>query len=74
MTGRVILTDLASWQDEGGDLRGVVWVATGWEERKINNGVKAYLRSRLIQPNLVPRKCLTDRSDMFNGVRLDNLL
>jgi hypothetical protein len=24
MTGRVLLTDLASWQEEGGDRRGVV--------------------------------------------------
>jgi hypothetical protein len=27
----------------------------------------------LIQPNLVPRICLTDRSDMSDGLRLDNL-
>jgi hypothetical protein len=27
MTGRVPLTDLASWQEEGGDRREVVWVA-----------------------------------------------
>jgi hypothetical protein len=26
MTGRVALMDLASWQEEGGDCRGVVWV------------------------------------------------
>jgi hypothetical protein len=67
--------DLASWQEEGGDHRGVAWVTVdrGGGEKKINNGVKAYSRSRLIQPNLVPRTCLKDRSDMFDSLRLDNL-
>jgi hypothetical protein len=40
---------------------------------KINNGVKAYSGSRLIQPNLVPWTCLMDGSDMSDGLRLDNL-
>jgi hypothetical protein len=30
ITGRVSLTDLASWQEEGGDHRGVVWVTAEW--------------------------------------------
>jgi hypothetical protein len=34
-------------------------------ERKINNGVKAYSGSHLIQSNLVLRTCLTDGSDML---------
>jgi hypothetical protein len=73
MIGRVTLIDLASWQ-EGGDNRGVAWVTVDrGGERKINNGVKAYSRSRLIQPNLVPRTCLKDHSDMFDSLRLDNL-
>jgi hypothetical protein len=42
MTGRVPLTDLASWQ----------------EEEKINNGVKTYSGSRLIELNLVPQTYL----------------
>jgi hypothetical protein len=49
MMGRVPLTDLASWQEEG-DRRGVVWVTIdwGWGREKINDEVKAYSGSRLI--------------------------
>jgi hypothetical protein len=54
MTGRVPLMGVASWQEEGVDHHGVVWVATDWG-RKINNGVKAYSGSRLIELNLVPQ-------------------
>jgi hypothetical protein len=42
-------------------------------EKKINNGVKAYLGSHLIEPNLVPQTCLTDGADMSDSLRLDNL-
>jgi hypothetical protein len=34
MMGRVRLTDHASWQQEGGDRRGVIWVTTNWERDK----------------------------------------
>jgi hypothetical protein len=37
------------------------------------NGVKACSGSHLIEPNLIPQTCLTDGSDMSNGLRLDNL-
>jgi hypothetical protein len=70
MMGRIPLTDLASSQEEGVDRHGVIWVGRG---RKINNGVKAYSGSRLIDLNLVPRTCLTDGADMFDGLKLDNL-
>jgi hypothetical protein len=33
MTGRVPLMDVASWQEEGVDRHGVVWVATDWGEK-----------------------------------------
>jgi hypothetical protein len=65
MAGRVPLIDLANWH-EGGDRRGVVWVTA-------EHGVKAYSRSRLIQPNLVTRTCLMDGSDMFDDLEFDNL-
>jgi hypothetical protein len=42
------------------------------EEIKINNGVKVYSGSHLIQPNLVPRTCLTDGSNMSDSLRLYN--
>jgi hypothetical protein len=56
MMGRVPVTYLASWQEEGGDRRGVIWITADWGggDRKINNGVKAYSESCLIEPNLVP--------------------
>jgi hypothetical protein len=74
MTGRIPLTDLASSQEEGVDRHGVIWVAADLGRgRKINNGVKAYSGSRLIDLNLVPRTCLTDGADMFDGLKLDNL-
>jgi hypothetical protein len=73
MMGRVSLRDLANWQ-EGGDRRGVGWVTTDLRERKINNVVKTYSRSCLIQPNLISQTCLMDGSDMTDGLRLDNLL
>jgi hypothetical protein len=60
MMGRVPLTDLASWQDEGVDRCGVILVAADWGKRKINIGVKAYSGSCLIEPNLVPQTCVTD--------------
>jgi hypothetical protein len=43
---------------EGGGrrLRGL----GGGGGRKINNGVKVYSGSRLIEPNLIPRACLMD--------------
>jgi hypothetical protein len=34
MTGRVPLMDVASWQEEGVDRHGVVWVATDWGGEK----------------------------------------
>jgi hypothetical protein len=34
MTGRVPLTDLASWQEEGGDRWEVVWVTIDWGREK----------------------------------------
>jgi hypothetical protein len=34
MMGRVPLTDLGSWQEEGGDRWGVVWVAAVWGRGK----------------------------------------
>jgi hypothetical protein len=43
-------------------------------EREIDLRVKEYSGSHLIQSNLIPRICLTDGSDMFDGLRLDNLL
>jgi hypothetical protein len=58
MTGRVPLTDLASWQ----------------EEEKINNGVKTYSGSRPIELNLVPQTYLKYGADMSDGLRLNNLL
>jgi hypothetical protein len=69
MMGRVPLMDLASWQEEGGDRLGRrrLW------ERKINNGVKAYSGSHLIQSNLVPQTYLMDGSYMSDGLRLNNL-
>jgi hypothetical protein len=36
--------DLASWQEEGGDCRGVIWVTADWREREIDIGVKGYSR------------------------------
>jgi hypothetical protein len=41
-------------------------------ERKINNGVTVYSRSRLIQLNMIPWTCLTDELDMLDGMILDN--
>jgi hypothetical protein len=41
--------------------------------RKMNNEVKAYSGSRLIELNLIPRTCLIDGADMSDGLRLDNL-
>jgi hypothetical protein len=70
MTGRVPLTDLTSWQGEGGDCRGIVWITAEWGERKINNRVKVYSESRLIESNLVPHTCLIDGSDMSDGLKL----
>jgi hypothetical protein len=43
------------------------------EERKINNGVKMYSGSRLIQSNLVSQTCLTDGLNMSDDLILDNL-
>jgi hypothetical protein len=34
MMGRVPLTDLASWQEEGVDHHRVVWVAADWGREK----------------------------------------
>jgi hypothetical protein len=34
MMGRVHLTDLASWQEEGGDRQGVVWATANWGREK----------------------------------------
>jgi hypothetical protein len=72
MTERVPLTDLAIWQDEGVDRCIVVWV-TAVGERKINNRVKVHSGSRLIKLNLVPLTCLTDRADISDDMRLNNL-
>jgi hypothetical protein len=41
--------------------------------RKINNGVKSYSGSHLIELNLVPWTYLMDGADMSDGQRLDNL-
>jgi hypothetical protein len=73
MLERVSLTDLASWQEEGGDRQGVIWVTVDSGKRKINNGVKVYSGLHLIQPNLIARTCLTDGSNMSDGLRPDNL-
>jgi hypothetical protein len=70
MTGRDPLTDLASWQEEGVDCYIVIWVTADRGERKIKNGVKAYLESHLIELNLVPWIYLTDGANISNGLRL----
>jgi hypothetical protein len=63
--------DLASWQEERGDCRGVVWVTADWGGgRKINNGVDVYSWSRLIEPNLISQACLMNGSDMSDSLRL----
>jgi hypothetical protein len=63
--------DLASWQEEGEDRRGVGCRRLG--ERKINNELKTYLGSHVIQLNLVSQTYLTDGSDMSDDLRFDNL-
>jgi hypothetical protein len=73
MMGRVPLIDLASWQEEGVDRHVVIWVTVDWGGRKINNRVKVYSGSRLIELNLVPWTCLTNRTDISDGSRLNNL-
>jgi hypothetical protein len=74
MTERVPFTDLASWQEEGVDSHVVVAAdpgGGGW--RNINNGGKAYSRSRLIELDLIFWTCLTDGADISDCLRLDNL-